>query len=100
MLRPVGVGWNAQDIQLGLTLLRSTPIITDDATTFTAKGYHSVPRVYIKANLDKCVAPKFQDLFISRNRPKEVRTIETGHAPQLSASRELHEHLLQIAGTY
>lgn len=91
---------SSTDVQLGMTLLRPMPVICDDATTFTGKGYHSVPRVYIKTSLDKCLQPKFQELFISRNRPKEVRTIESGHAPFLSAAKELHQHLLQIAGTY
>lgn len=88
------------DVQLGMMLLKPMPIVCDDATTFTTKGYHSVPRVYIKTSQDKCVQPKFQDLFISRNRPQEVRTIDSGHAPFLSAPKELHQHLLQIAATY
>ncbi|KAG0583098.1 hypothetical protein M758_3G111000 [Ceratodon purpureus] len=89
-----------KDVQLARSLLRPSPCYSDDATTFTTKGYHSVPRVYIRTSLDTLLLPKFQDLFISRNRPKEVRTIETGHAAFLSAPKDLHEHLVQIAGTY
>ncbi|KAG0583067.1 hypothetical protein KC19_3G106400 [Ceratodon purpureus] len=89
-----------KDVQLGMMLLRPSPFMSDDATTFTEKGYHSVPRVYIKASLDLCLKPKFQDLFIQRNRPQEVRSIEAGHALQLCAAKELHRHLLQIAAAH
>jgi hypothetical protein len=87
-------------VQLAKMLLRPSPYLSDDAVTFTAEGYHSVPRVYIKTSFDTLLQPKFQDLFILRNRPEEVRTIESGHAVFLSAPKDLHQHLVQIAGAY
>lgn len=76
------------------------PVIYDDATTWTEKGYLSVPRVYIRTSLDQCLRPQFQEVFVARNNPTEVRTINSGHAPFLSAPLELQQHLLDIAATY
>jgi hypothetical protein len=72
----------------------------DDPTTFTKEGYYSVPRVYIRCSLDKALAPRFQDRYISQNPPAAVLHLETDHSPFFSAPMELHQHLLTVADTY
>lgn len=91
---------SSEDIQFASKLLKRLPIMRDDATTFTKEGYYSVPRVYIRCSLDKALAPRFQDRYISQNPPAAVLHLETDHSSFFSAPRELHQHLLTVADTY
>lgn len=89
-----------QDVEFASKRLKGIPIMGDDATTFTEKGYYSVPRVYIRTLLDEAVKPHFQDRYIAVNPPTAVLHLESDHSPFFSAPEELHQLLLSIAATY
>lgn len=91
---------SVEDVEFASKRLKPIPIMGDDATTFTEKGYYSVPRVYIRTSLDEAVKPHFQDRYIAANPPTAVLHLEADHSPFFSAPEELHQLLLSIAATY
>jgi pimeloyl-ACP methyl ester carboxylesterase len=58
----------------------------------------SVPRVYVECTLDRAITIGQQRRMQEARPCEEVFTIETDHAPMLSATEELAGHLLAVAG--
>ena len=88
-----------QELQLATLLVKPIPFMLDDGTTFTQDGYYSVPRVYIRTLQDKALPTPLQDRFISKNPPTQVRTLDCDHSPFFSATKDLHQLLLDFAAT-
>ena len=50
----------------------------------TKEAFGSVPKVYVRATLDKVMSPSLQDRMISSWEVERVFTLESGHFPMMS----------------
>ncbi len=91
-----------------LASLLSKPIplrILDGSTIeFTPEKHGKIPRVYIKTLHDRVLGPPEaqEEAFLCDpdNEPTEVREIDSDHSAFFSATKELHQHLVEIAAKY
>lgn len=91
-----------------LASLLSKPIplrILDGSTIeFTPEKHGKIPRVYIKTLHDHVLGPPEaqEEAFLCDpdNEPTEVREINSDHSAFFSATKELHQHLVEIAAKY
>lgn len=63
----------------------------------TEARFAKVQRVYIETMQDRSVHVELQRIMHTRQPCREVRTLDTDHAPQLSAPALLAEELLDVA---
>jgi hypothetical protein len=67
---------------------------------YTPEKHGTVPSVYIKCLQDNALLPAAQDSIIEHTPQEEVIEIDTDHSPMLSAPKELHQILMQLAKKY
>ncbi len=97
---------NGQDVVLASLLSKPIPLRILDGSTieFTPEKHGKIPRVYIKTLHDHVLEPpEAQEaafLCDPDNEPTEVREIKSDHSAFFSATKELHQHLVEIAAKY
>lgn len=97
---------NGQDVVLASLLSKPIPLRILDGSTieFTPEKHGKIPRVYIKTLHDHVLEPpEAQEaafLCDPDNEPTEVREINSDHSAFFSATKELHQHLVEIAAKY
>lgn len=92
---------NVQDLTLGLSLARFSPLYNYDLIKLTKEKYGSVPRVFIVSEQDHAIVLDVQNFMIKNNPPKEVKVINgSDHAVMLSRPVELFSHFQDIAEKY
>ncbi|MEM9042064.1 MAG: alpha/beta fold hydrolase [Actinomycetota bacterium] len=64
--------------------------------SLTEESFGAVPRVYISTAQDIVVGPDLQALMIVRTPIDEVFTLDTGHAPYVTAADEIADILEQL----
>lgn len=97
----MGLYINGQDLTLGLSLVRFSPLYNYDLIKLTKEKYGSVPRVFIVADQDHAIVLDVQYFMIKNNPPNEVKVINgCDHVIMLSKPVELFSHLEDIAGKY
>ncbi|XP_068342603.1 methyl jasmonate esterase 1-like [Pyrus communis] len=90
-----------QDLTLGLSLVRFTPLYNYDVIRLTKEKYGSVPRVFIVSDQDHAIVLDVQNYMIKNNPPNEVKVINgSDHVVMLSKSVELFSCLQNIAEKY
>eukprot|EP00246_Nothoceros_aenigmaticus_P006592 TRINITY_DN19577_c0_g1_i1.p1 TRINITY_DN19577_c0_g1~~TRINITY_DN19577_c0_g1_i1.p1 ORF type:complete len:254 (+),score=24.07 TRINITY_DN19577_c0_g1_i1:228-989(+) len=91
-----------EDVTLAKVLLKPFPILptAEILVSHTQAKYGCVPRVYIKCLNDQLFSPEVVDVWLQTNPPAQVLELNCDHSPFFSATRELHQSLLQIATTY
>lgn len=90
-----------EDLTLGLSLARFSPLYNYDLIKLTKEKYGSVPRVFIVSEQDHAIVLDVQNFMIKNNPPKEVKVINgSDHAVMLSRPVELFSHLQDIAEKY
>lgn len=67
-----------------------TPVAVTDAK------WGSVPRVYIETTADKAVGPMLQKKMYTDNPVEKVLSLDAGHAPFVSKTEALADHLLSL----
>lgn len=87
---------------LAQILCRSVPalVLMHAAVTITPEKHGKVPSVYIKCLQDNALLPATQDYIIEHTPQEEVIEMDTDHTPMLSAPKELHQILMQLAKKY
>ncbi len=97
---------NGQDVVLASLLSKPIPLRILDGSTieFTPEKHGKIPRVYIKTLHDRVLGPPEaqEEAFLCDpdNEPTEVREINSDHSAFFSATKELHQHLVEIAAKY
>ncbi|KAM5576377.1 salicylic acid-binding protein 2 [Rosa sericea] len=90
-----------QDLTLGLSLVRFSPLYNYDLIKLTEEKYGSVPRIFIVADQDRAIVLDVQNFMIKNNPPNEVKVINgADHMVMLSRPVELFSHLHNIAEKY
>jgi hypothetical protein len=91
-----------EDVVLAQILCRSVPalVLMHAAVTITPEKHGKVPSVYIKCLQDNALLPATQDYIIEHTPQEEVIEMDTDHTPMLSAPKELHQILMQLAKKY
>ncbi|XP_050363012.1 methyl jasmonate esterase 1-like [Argentina anserina] len=90
-----------EDLTLGMSLVRFSPLYNYDLMELTEEKYGSVPRVFILADQDHGIVLDVQNFMIKNNPPDEVRVISgSDHMVMLSRPVELYSHLQNIAEKY
>ncbi len=64
---------------------------------YTPEKHGTVPSVYIKCLQDNVLLPAAQDYIIEHTPQEEVIEMDTDHTPMISAPKELHQILMQLA---
>lgn len=83
--------------QLLLTKFRKEPAIPfQDKVTLTTTAFGKVRKYYVKTLQDHAVGPDLQDRMIKAASITNVRTIQSGHSPFLSAPGTLTALLLDV----
>ncbi|CAM6012177.1 unnamed protein product, partial [Sphagnum balticum] len=90
------------DVVLAQILCRSfpAPVLMFTALNYTPEKHGTVPSVYIKCLQDNTILPAAQDYIIEHSPQEEVIEMDTDHTPMLSAPKELHQILMQLAKKY
>lgn len=87
-----------RDAALGRSMLRPEPAEPRRTPVdLSDRNYGTVPRVYIECTEDRALPVAFQRSMYDAVGCDEIRSLETGHAPFLSAPRELASTLLAVA---
>ncbi|PRQ47825.1 putative 3-oxolaurate decarboxylase [Rosa chinensis] len=90
-----------EDLTLGLSLVRFSPLYNYDLIKLTEEKYGSVPRIFIAADQDHAIVLDVQNFMIKNNPPNEVKVINgADHMVMLSRPVELFSHLQNIAEKY
>jgi len=76
------------------------PVLMGTVVNYTPEKHGTVPSVYIKCLQDKALLPAAQDYIIEHTPQEEVIEMDTDHTPMLSAPKELHQILMQLAKKY
>jgi pimeloyl-ACP methyl ester carboxylesterase len=63
-----------------------------------AANYDAVPKAYVRTLRDNAVSTQLQDMLIARAGIAQVVSIDTGHAPSVTAPEILADAILQAAG--
>ncbi len=71
------------------------PFVAEVAVT--AERFGSVPKTFVRTNIDKMISPDLQDVMISNWEVDSVFELESGHFPTSSVSAELADALLRAA---
>jgi len=66
----------------------------------SAANYGTVPRIYIETLRDQSVFNELQKQMYTETPVEKLYTLDTDHAPQLSAPKQLTEMLCEIAKDY
>ncbi|CAK9871240.1 unnamed protein product [Sphagnum jensenii] len=96
----------SEDVVLASLLSKPIPLRILDGSTieFTPEKHGKIPRVYIKTLHDRVLGPPEaqEEAFLCDpdNEPTEVREINSDHSAFFSATKELHQHLVEIAAKY
>ena len=64
----------------------------------TQEKWGRIPRYYVECLADKAIPPAVQKAMYTAIPVQKVFSMNTSHAPNLSAPQELAEHLLAVAG--
>ncbi len=91
-----------QDVVLAQILCRPVPapVLMGTVVNYTPEKHGTVPSVYIKCLQDRALLPAAQDYIIEETPQEEVIEMDTDHTPMLSAPKELHQILMQLAKKY
>ncbi|ONH96614.1 hypothetical protein PRUPE_7G141000 [Prunus persica] len=90
-----------EDLTLGYSLVRFSPVFDFDQIKLTKENYGSVPRVFIVAEQDHAIVLDVQNFMIKNNPPDEVKVIKgSDHMVMLSRPVELFSDLQDIAEKY
>jgi pimeloyl-ACP methyl ester carboxylesterase len=76
------------------------PVLMGTVVNYTPEKHGTVPSVYIKCLQDRALLPAAQDYIIEETPQEEVIEMDTDHTPMLSAPKELHQILMQLAKKY
>jgi pimeloyl-ACP methyl ester carboxylesterase len=71
----------------------SEPFLTK--LVLSEEKFGSVPKTYIRTNIDKMISPALQDTMIANWKVDSVFELESGHFPTSSVPKELAEVLLR-----
>ena len=76
------------------------PVTVDEPVVaeLTNEAFGSVPKIYVRATLDKVLSPALQDRMLSGWDVEQVFTLESGHFPLMSMPERLVEVLDEAAG--
>lgn len=81
--------------------LRPMPrIIAQAPVHWSAARAGRVPRIYVRCQADRAIAPRLQDAMCSRLPPARLLQMACGHSPFLAAPSALAEHLHAIAAEF
>jgi len=64
----------------------------------TDEAFGSVPKVYVRASMDRVLSPALQDEMLKNWSAERIFTLESGHYPMLSYSQRLIDVLHEAAG--
>jgi pimeloyl-ACP methyl ester carboxylesterase len=83
-------------------MCRPAPFKVQSSTVvhYTKEKHGTIPSVYIKTSIDKCLPPLTQEYMIKACPQTEVVEVVADHTPMFSATDELHEILLRLAAKY
>lgn len=83
---------------------QAKPLIVPEPTaplgtgiSITQEKWGRIPRYYVECLADKAIPPAVQKAMYTAIRVQKVFSMDTSHAPNLSAPQELAEHLLAVA---
>ncbi|PQM36295.1 salicylic acid-binding protein 2 [Prunus yedoensis var. nudiflora] len=90
-----------EDLTLGYSLVRFSPVFDFDQIKLTKENYGSVPRVFIVAEQDHAIVLDVQNFMIKNNPPDEVKVIKGyDHMVMVCRPVELFSDLQDIAEKY
>ena len=67
--------------------------------TLTEEAFGVVPKVYIRATLDKAMSLALQDRMITSWEVEQVFTLQSGHLPMMSQPEHFLEIINEVVGT-
>ena len=83
---------------------RAKPMIVPEPTaplgtplSITQERWGRIPRYYVECLADKAIPPTVQKAMYTSIPVQKVFSMDTSHAPNLSAPQKLAEHLLAVA---
>ncbi|XP_004300553.1 PREDICTED: salicylic acid-binding protein 2-like [Fragaria vesca subsp. vesca] len=90
-----------EDLSLGISLVRFSPLYDYDLMKLTEEKYGLVPRIFIVADQDRAIVLDVQNFMIKNNPPDEVRVISgSDHMVMFCRPVELFSPLQNIAEKY
>ena len=89
----------SEDICLAHTCLNPTPVSPfSEVLSLTHSNYGSIPRYYIRTQLDKAMTLSMQDTTLEQNPPHKVITLpNSDHSPFFSDPSNLVDAFISIA---